>query len=106
MLWNQHRALETLGQNLKYLFCSACSATAWFMILFTMISFMQPTQWVHVDLATALRTSAKIAQAMQYLSLPEPRDPDCRLLDHVKIVLGTAHCEALSRFNKKLDAEI
>ena len=64
-----------------------------------MANLVQPTQWAHVEPAPALCTSAQIAQAMQFLSLPEDRrDPDCRLLYHVKTILGTAHCEALSRF--------
>jgi hypothetical protein len=92
---------------LKVLYvCTFTSMALWFMYT---DRILYPSIYAAACYLRALSiyhdTSIQFFQVTQYLSLPEPRDPDCRLLRHVKIVLGSAHCEALSRFKQPVIAQ-
>ena len=41
------------------------------------------------------------SKAEQFFSMEEPREPRCDSMERLKLVLGSAHCEALLRFEKE-----
>ena len=101
VLWLQNQFIAMLFKVLMSISCGAqvccrlSSRYLWYQWEGSpcTMSFFNPKK------TTALFPFKLVSEVKAWRLLGKP-DPRCRELEHLKLILGTAHCEALEQFNK------